>query len=881
MFNYLINQITLNRKEEGGREKVVFSLTSLFTLKEESMKGKITVVMLTLVILALWGGVGLSQDTYVGSDRCMTCHNSTNTNTGYNIYEMYMKSGHPYKLNAVNGAQPEYPENTSPGVPNPPMGTSWNDFSYVIGGYGWKARFIKNDGKIYTVADNAQYNLANKGWVSYHTGEDKAYNQACFVCHTTGADTAGSWNNQTPGLGTFTEAGIRCEGCHGPSSGHAGNPIGVKPPITADSLAYARCGDCHSRDSKTNAIPASGNYVRHHEQFNEMQASKHGDMSYTCTTCHDAHIPLVYPEAADGHDAITKKCEDCHTDKQVLMNGVAKANVECVDCHMPKAAKSALGKKLGNGWQGDIASHIWNINTDAVPRDSMFTADGKFVKLDGDGHAGLTLDFACLQCHQEKDVQWASVYAENIHDNGITVVAGNYVGSSICKTCHDNINPNAGYNIWEEYSKSGHPYKLNKVEGGHPTYPANTTPGVELPAGKTWDDFSYVIGGYGWKARFVKLDGKIFTASDSAQYNLADGSWALYHKDEDRPYNQACFQCHTTGSDPNGSWNDITPELGTFSEPGIRCEGCHGPASEHVASPAIVSPPIVGDSLKFDHCGDCHNRDGKTNAIPASKNYIKHHEQFNEMKASKHGDGNSPDLTCASCHNSHIAVHYPDVAGDGLSGIKVDCATCHPNHQITVNGNPKSIDCVDCHMPKASKSALGATLGNGFKGDVSTHIMGINTEAVPRDSMFTLDGNLVRLDAEGLASVTLDFACLACHQSGTVEWAAGFAKDIHTNGITTSVEEVTGLPTEFSLKQNYPNPFNPTTTVEFSLPSKSMVKVVVYTAAGQHVVTLVDGNRPAGVHRAVFNGDGLASGIYIVKINSDFGEISSKMMLVK
>ncbi|MDQ7053956.1 MAG: hypothetical protein Q9P14_14120 [candidate division KSB1 bacterium] len=83
------------------------------------------------------------------------------------------------------------------------------------------------------------------------------------------------------------------------------------------------------------------------------------------------------------------------------------------------------------------------------------------------------------------------------------------------------------------------PHKwLNKVEGGPPTYPENTSPGVpNPPPNTTWDDFAYVIGGYGWKARFVKKDGRIFTAGDSAQYNLANGGWAPYHKDEEKTYN--------------------------------------------------------------------------------------------------------------------------------------------------------------------------------------------------------------------------------------------------------------------------------------------------------------------------------------------------------
>jgi hypothetical protein len=141
--------------------------------------------------------------------------------------------------------------------------------------------------------------------------------------------------------------------------------------------------------------------------------------------------------------------------------------------------------------------------------------------------------------------------------------AQNYVGSSQCMLCHNNVNPNVGYNIWEEYSKSGHPYKLNEVSGASPVYPANTSPGVPFPppAAPNWNDYAYVIGGYGWKARFVKTDGFIFTADSSAQYNLETGGWVPYHFGENKPYNFGCFKCHTTGPDPDGSWNGVPSGL--------------------------------------------------------------------------------------------------------------------------------------------------------------------------------------------------------------------------------------------------------------------------------------------------------------------------------
>ena len=81
-----------------------------------------------------------------------------------------------------------------------------------------------------------------------------------------------------------------------------------------------------------------------------------------------------------------------------------------------------------------------------------------------------------------------------------------YVGSEKCGDCHE-----------EEYGRfmlSGHPYKLTKIEDGEPPifpYDAITGGLSDPPEGYTWDDISYVIGGYNWKARFMDQDGYIIT----------------------------------------------------------------------------------------------------------------------------------------------------------------------------------------------------------------------------------------------------------------------------------------------------------------------------------------------------------------------------------
>jgi hypothetical protein len=97
-----------------------------------------------------------------------------------------------------------------------------------------------------------------------------------------------------------------------------------------------------------------------------------------------------------------------------------------------------------------------------------------------------------------------------------------------------------------------------------------------------------------------------------------------------------------------------------------------------------------------------------------------------------------------------------------------------------------------------------------------------------------------------------------------------------------SVERIEGsIPKEFSLDQNYPNPFNPSTTISFSIPAVSQVRLVVYDILGREVKTLLDEKKEAGSYRVTFNAQNFASGIYFCRIEAGAEFKVRKMMLLK
>ncbi len=88
-------------------------------------------------------------------------------------------------------------------------------------------------------------------------------------------------------------------------------------------------------------------------------------------------------------------------------------------------------------------------------------------------------------------------------------------------------------------------------------------------------------------------------------------------------------------------------------------------------------------------------------------------------------------------------------------------------------------------------------------------------------------------------------------------------------------------PSKFELSQNYPNPFNPSTTIKFSLPVTSNVKLSVFNILGEEVKILVNEAIEAGVHIINFNASQLSSGMYIYRIQAgNFVEIK-KMVFLK
>ena len=89
------------------------------------------------------------------------------------------------------------------------------------------------------------------------------------------------------------------------------------------------------------------------------------------------------------------------------------------------------------------------------------------------------------------------------------------------------------------------------------------------------------------------------------------------------------------------------------------------------------------------------------------------------------------------------------------------------------------------------------------------------------------------------------------------------------------------IPSQFVLEQNYPNPFNPGTTIQFSIPGQSFVKLEVFNTLGEKVASLVSAELNTGTYKYEWDAGSLSSGIYFYRLKTENFIQTKKLMLMK
>ncbi len=124
---------------------------------------------------------------------------------------------------------------------------------------------------------------------------------------------------------------------------------------------------------------------------------------------------------------------------------------------------------------------------------------------------------------------------------------------------------------------------------------------------------------------------------------------------------------------------------------------------------------------------------------------------------------------------------------------------------------------------------------------------------------------------------------------GVGMWALGYDgsrkelwDELRRRYVPNAMEDVPSqkIPSGFFLLQNYPNPFNPQTHITVELSEAGEVNLNVYTVEGQKVAELLNGYKAAGRYEVIFDGSGLASGVYFYTLSVGNKRSRSKKMIL-
>jgi len=250
--------------------------------------------------------------------------------------------------------------------------------------------------------------------------------------------------------------------------------------------------------------------------------------------------------------------------------------------------------------------------------------------------------------------------------------------------------------------------------------------------------------------------------------------------------NSRCIACHSTNF-----FKNYVPESQSYatawSEAGVGCESCHGPASEHLAlanasqlssensgfkrrpmtalawafngEDDIASPTGARNDAHIDTCGGCHSRRAINGDPSPSAAY---HDQYRLALLDQglyFADGQIDDevfvlgsflqskmhlkgVTCANCHDAH--------SGKLIAQGNALCAQCHKPARFDTAGHhhhlagSEGAQCVNCHMPERLYMAVDPRRDHRF--------------GIPDPDLSS------RTDAPN--------ACTSCHQGKTDQWAA-------------------------------------------------------------------------------------------------------------
>ncbi len=217
---------------------------------------------------------------------------------------------------------------------------------------------------------------------------------------------------------------------------------------------------------------------------------------------------------------------------------------------------------------------------------------------------------------------------------------------------------------------------------------------------------------------------------------------------------------------------------------------------------------------------------------------------------------------------------------------------------ITVSLDPPSDFVVsDVENDQGHVLDLSWTASPSAGGPVATHYRIYRSTAEELgdiamiDSFETMDEIIEweTANATLIDSVTVDqtsYRDLAVPKNGIpyYYWIDCVGHDMASAKIASSVATAVAAnqkPVAVTLSEPFPNPFNPSCAIPFDIPAESVVRLEIFSVAGQRVATLVEGRLPAGAHVSHWGAAGMPSGMYFARLSAGGTTLTKKLTLLK
>ncbi|MBL7067399.1 MAG: phosphodiester glycosidase family protein [Candidatus Marinimicrobia bacterium] len=209
------------------------------------------------------------------------------------------------------------------------------------------------------------------------------------------------------------------------------------------------------------------------------------------------------------------------------------------------------------------------------------------------------------------------------------------------------------------------------------------------------------------------------------------------------------------------------------------------------------------------------------------------------------------------------------------------------NTDIYVNGIPESID-FDFFSDGAKHKAY-VIVSDGDDELFKSTISGYAQDTTKFDTLSALTSKLVAVNTGSNLNYPIRIKQIQIRlgtSAGVGEINSGTIyfdnlRVIYPSTVMINPLDEGVIPEDFYLFKNYPNPFNATTVIPFRIGKAADVKLTVYDMVGNEVRTLVDERMDKGSYNIDFDAAGLATGMYVYRLETNGLMFSKKMMFVK